>query len=156
MTIKDCELCGGTHYGSHECPFRCQTCRVNTGPCTREGCERNSRVEAEIRRSEEGKGFRRILEPAINPTEAAANAFWDYWKANGETHKHGYYESTWGAINNALRVSGVVMHDYRGSKPLTRQTTDTALTATAQETHPQSDDKVNKEPLSALPNPPEK
>lgn len=37
----------------------------------------------------------------------AADAFWDYWKENGETHKHGYYESTWGAINAALNVAGV-------------------------------------------------
>ena len=25
--------------------------------------------------------------------------FWEYWKQNGETQKHGFYESTWGAIN---------------------------------------------------------
>jgi hypothetical protein len=28
----------------------------------------------------------------------ACDAFWDYWEENGATHKHGYYESTWGAI----------------------------------------------------------
>jgi hypothetical protein len=38
----------------------------------------------------------------------AADAFWKYWNENGETHKHGYYESTWGAINRALRTVGVV------------------------------------------------
>lgn len=38
----------------------------------------------------------------IKPTHEAADAFWEYWKAKGETHKHGYYESTWGAINKAL------------------------------------------------------
>ena len=38
----------------------------------------------------------------IKPTHDAANAFWHYWRINGETHKHGYYESTWGAINAAL------------------------------------------------------
>ncbi len=32
----------------------------------------------------------------------AAEAFWKYWNENGITHKHGYYESTWGAINAAL------------------------------------------------------
>ena len=37
----------------------------------------------------------------------AADAFWQYWRENGETHKHGYYESTWGAINAALKVAGV-------------------------------------------------
>lgn len=25
-------------------------------------------------------------------------AFWKHWRENGETHKHGFYESTWGAI----------------------------------------------------------
>jgi hypothetical protein len=42
----------------------------------------------------------------------AADAFWKYWEENGETHRHGYYESTWGAINRALRTVGVVPHDY--------------------------------------------
>lgn len=41
---------------------------------------------------------------AIRPSHEAAIAFWDYWKLNGETHKHGFYESTWGAINRALRA----------------------------------------------------
>jgi len=40
----------------------------------------------------------------INPTHKAADAFWEYWDENGATHKHGYYESTWGAINAALKV----------------------------------------------------
>jgi hypothetical protein len=43
----------------------------------------------------------------IVPTHAAADAFWKFWKENGETHKHGCYESTWGAINAALAVAGV-------------------------------------------------
>lgn len=30
------------------------------------------------------------------------DAFWKYWNENGETHKHGYYESTWGAIRAYL------------------------------------------------------
>ena len=38
----------------------------------------------------------------VKPTHEAADAFWKYWKENGETHRHGYYESTWGAINAAL------------------------------------------------------
>lgn len=42
----------------------------------------------------------------------AADAFWKYWKENGETHKHGYYESTWGAINQAIRCVGIVEHKY--------------------------------------------
>ena len=46
----------------------------------------------------------------IKPTHEAADAFWTYWRENGETHRHGYYESTWGAINAALRTSGGVMH----------------------------------------------
>jgi hypothetical protein len=44
----------------------------------------------------------------------AADAFWQYWRENGIPHKHGYYESTWGAINQALRHVGVVPHDYAG------------------------------------------
>ena len=39
------------------------------------------------------------------PTHEAADAFWAYWRENGETHKHGYYESTWGAIDAALKAS---------------------------------------------------
>ncbi len=50
--------------------------------------------------------------PAIIPTHEGADAFWKYWRENGETHRHGYFESTWGAINAALRVSGVTMHIY--------------------------------------------
>lgn len=42
----------------------------------------------------------------------AADAFWKYWNENGETHKHGYYESTWGAINQALRTVGVIENEY--------------------------------------------
>jgi hypothetical protein len=42
----------------------------------------------------------------------AADAFWEYWNFHGETHKKGYYESTWGAINRAIRMVGVVEHDY--------------------------------------------
>jgi len=42
----------------------------------------------------------------------AADAFWQYWRENGVQHKHGYYESTWGAINQALRYAGVVPHEY--------------------------------------------
>lgn len=42
---------------------------------------------------------------AIEPTHEAADAFWKYWRENGDMHKHGYYESTWGAINAALNAS---------------------------------------------------
>lgn len=42
----------------------------------------------------------------------AADAFWEYWQANGETHKRGYYESTWGAINRAIRMVGVKPHEW--------------------------------------------
>lgn len=41
----------------------------------------------------------------FHPTHEAAEAFWRYWRENGETHKHGYYESTWGAINAALSAA---------------------------------------------------
>jgi hypothetical protein len=30
-------------------------------------------------------------------------AFWDHWKENGESDKHGFYESTWGAVRAYLR-----------------------------------------------------
>ncbi len=40
----------------------------------------------------------------IKPEHAVADAFWKYWEENGETHKHGYYESTWGAINAAINA----------------------------------------------------
>lgn len=43
----------------------------------------------------------------LRPTHEAADAFWKYWRENGDTHKHGYYESTWGAINAAIEVCGV-------------------------------------------------
>ncbi len=34
----------------------------------------------------------------------AAEEFWRVWNENGETHKHGFYESTWMAIWAALKV----------------------------------------------------
>lgn len=37
----------------------------------------------------------------------ACDAFWKYWQENGVPHEHGYYESTWGAINVALKICGV-------------------------------------------------
>lgn len=43
----------------------------------------------------------------IFPSHEAADAFWKYWNENGETHKHGFYEATWGAINAAIAVAGV-------------------------------------------------
>ena len=43
----------------------------------------------------------------------AADAFWQYWRENGVPHKHGYYESTWGAMNQAPRYVGVVPHEYK-------------------------------------------
>jgi hypothetical protein len=49
----------------------------------------------------------------------AADAFWGYWNENGETHKRGYYESTWGAINRAIRMIGVVPHNYGESATAT-------------------------------------
>lgn len=46
----------------------------------------------------------------------AADAFWQYWRENGETHKHGYYESTWGGINAAIRLVGVIPYQYAAPK----------------------------------------
>jgi hypothetical protein len=56
-------------------------------------------------------------EASINPLHHAAHAFWTFWNENGETHRHGYYESTWGAINAAIRTVGVVPHVYTSPKP---------------------------------------
>ena len=60
-----------------------------------------------------------VCEMALNvkhpDCHKAADAFWQYWRENGETHKHGYYESTWGAINKAIRMVGVVKHNYEPS-----------------------------------------
>jgi len=44
----------------------------------------------------------RLREGAFPLSHEACDAFWEYWKENGETHKHGYYESTWGAIRAYL------------------------------------------------------
>ena len=55
---------------------------------------------------------------AITPIHEAADAFWKYWRENGETHAHGYYESTWGAINAALAVAGVASPTEDGEKAL--------------------------------------
>lgn len=51
------------------------------------------------------------IRACVTPTHEAADAFWKYWKENGETHRHGYYESTWGAINAALAVGYTVPID---------------------------------------------
>ena len=44
-----CAKCGGTHYGSLSCPFSCDRCIVNTGPCDSSTCPRNKRWESEKR-----------------------------------------------------------------------------------------------------------
>lgn len=43
----------------------------------------------------------------VKPEAAVADAFWKYWRENGETHVHGYYESTWGAINAAINAQSI-------------------------------------------------
>lgn len=69
------------------------------------------------RATAEPPGFFDIALNTMHPKcHEAAKAFWDYWEANGETHKHGYYESTWGAINRALRMVGTRVHDWSGKK----------------------------------------
>jgi len=64
-------------------------------------------LEAELNAAQDAirSGWLETINPAIRPTHMAADAFWKYWRENGETHKHGYYESTWGAINAALIAS---------------------------------------------------
>ena len=53
----------------------------------------------------------------INPTHEGADAFWKHWRENGDPHKHGYYESTWGAINAALAKSGVCWSSDMSAAP---------------------------------------
>lgn len=58
-----------------------------------------------------------MKKPHIKPTHEAVDAFWKSWEENGETHKHGYYESTWMAINAALQASeGIVFMDIEDKK----------------------------------------
>jgi hypothetical protein len=71
---------------------------------------------------------------AVNPTHEAADAFWTYWRENGETHRHGYYESTWGAINSALRAAGIREHDY-GAAPTSASTVPAAQQTPALKRH---------------------
>ena len=69
--------------------------RVRLGKASRQECE--SYVSAmESRRLQ------------LRPVHEAADAFWEYWQENGETCKHGYYESTWNAINRAIHVAGLM------------------------------------------------
>jgi hypothetical protein len=46
----------------------------------------------------------------------ACDALWKYWNENGETHKHGYYESTWGAVQAYMNRS-VETKNQRAEKP---------------------------------------
>lgn len=59
-------------------------------------------VVGKIIRALDAAGYR-VVGP-IN-THEVARAFWRHWSENGETHKHGHYESTWGAINAALAAA---------------------------------------------------
>ena len=43
--------------------------------------------------------------PKCPRTHAAADAFWRVWRQVGIPHKHGYYESTWMAIDAAMRAT---------------------------------------------------
>lgn len=64
-------------------------------------------LTAEVERLRQEKAAGWVPSKAcVVPTHEAADAFWKYWRENGETHKHGYYESTWGAINAALNSTG--------------------------------------------------
>ncbi len=112
-----CSLCDGLHYGSYSCPFQCDRCRVHTEICEQVDCPRNARYARENARADKIVSERRV-DIALNVqhprAHEAADAFWQYWRENGDTHKHGYYESTWGAINRALRLVGIVPHDWKG------------------------------------------
>ncbi len=71
-----------------------------------EGCWREH-LECAVARVEMLENGDCALDVTKPGCHRAAEAFWAYWKENGETHKRGYYESTWGAINAALRLVGV-------------------------------------------------
>jgi hypothetical protein len=44
VTRNDCGLCGGIHYGSGLlCPYRCDGCGYQHGPCETTPCPRNMR-----------------------------------------------------------------------------------------------------------------
>lgn len=57
------------------------------------------------KRSTADAEYNRLFSPNINQHHVA-DAFWSAWKENGETHKHGYFESTWIALRAALRAAG--------------------------------------------------
>ena len=91
--------------------WRCTTCDVSRGhadwcpeaEALREGF-RDGLEAAKERLVQEGAG-KEVRSTKEHPEHAAADAFWAYWKENGETHKHGYYESTWGALRAAIKVA---------------------------------------------------
>jgi hypothetical protein len=85
----------------------------------------------------------------IRPTREAADAFWKYWHENGETHKHGYYESTWGAINAALNSTGQLDASATVSPPV-----DHSLTVTPEGSVHRSTRSVMFAPLGISPSPP--
>lgn len=45
----------------------------------------------------------RLTPECLPLSHEGCDAFWDYWREVGDTDKHGYYESTWGAIKAYLR-----------------------------------------------------
>jgi|GEM_PF-4605694 len=86
--------------------------KVRTGKASRVECEAyvtamEQRLLRDLRKPRPS-----ITQVVINPEHAAADAFWEYWRENGETHRHGYYESTWGAINAAIKAAGVVPREH--------------------------------------------
>lgn len=88
----------------------------------------------------------------IVPTAEAADAFWKFWRENGETHKHGYYESTWGAINAALNSTGQLAPTPPAGDAETAELIERleAITANYGLDHYDDADKVLREIVAAL------
>jgi len=84
--------------------------------------ENGLKLAAELERLESQVGRMPVWTPTrkcVKPEEKVAHAFWEYWRENGETHKHGYYESTWGAINAAINAQTIDIgpHERAGCSP---------------------------------------
>lgn len=72
-----CPLCSGEHFGSFECPFRCERCKVNTGQCFEEGCPRSARWRAEQEAAEKtGTLFAASESRSQDPAQSVPDGMW--------------------------------------------------------------------------------
>ncbi len=111
MLIKSHELCPFCGMPPVVVPI---SGRPNELECQNEDCclsgmpfkveEWNARAKTTEPSTDDLDTIMQILVRSPNCHEAV-DEFWRSWKENGETHKHGYYESTWGAIRAAFRIA---------------------------------------------------